>query len=324
MFFGCVLFRTTQPSSSPFEHASSASFFFSLPPSIHPFIPPSFLPSFLQSAPLPPIFIPLMAESRTHPFDDAAPLSAKAAPSLTGSISFHGNVKDKVKDKDSLSASDSQQLHPSSAGSQLRNRLDSKPTPTSSAVSQPQSTSNISSLSTEAPRPLQRRDTGPGGRLIVPENPEATPRWTTRVATYMQATYTKYSPSLTLENKGSIARDHLANERTYLAWLRSSLSLITVGVAVTQLFRLQNTDANEPPTNELIKVSELGRPLGGSFIALGIMFLWLGTSRYFHSQSVLSYGQFPASRGSVIIATVTVMAVLLACFIIVILQGRTK
>lgn len=90
--------------------------------------------------------------------------------------------------------------------------------------------------------------------------------------------------------------------------------------AVTQLFRLQQPGSSP---NELIKVSNLGRPLGGSFICLGILFLWLGTSRYFHNQTVLSYGQFPASRGSVVLATVTVLSVLLACFIIVVLQGRT-
>ncbi|GJJ72959.1 putative membrane protein [Entomortierella parvispora] len=263
-----------------------------------------------------------MSETRMHPLDDNAPMSSLAEPTRRSSVSFHGNTTD--REKESLSASDSQQPQTStSAGSQLRNRLDGKPAPTSS-VSAPQTVATSSNLSTDTPRPLQRRDTGPGGRLIVPENHEATPRWTTRASTYLQAIYAKYSPSLTLENKGSIARDHLANERTYLAWLRSSLSLITVGVAVTQLFRLQSTNPDEPPTSELVKVSELGRPLGGSFIALGIMFLWLGTSRYFHSQSVLSYGQFPASRGSIIISTVTVMAVLIACFIIVILQGRTN
>ncbi|RUS31614.1 hypothetical protein BC938DRAFT_477459 [Jimgerdemannia flammicorona] len=44
------------------------------------------------------------------------------------------------------------------------------------------------------------------------------------------AYYRRISPSLLLENKGSVARDHLSNERTYLAWLRTSLSIITVGV----------------------------------------------------------------------------------------------
>lgn len=36
-----------------------------------------------------------------------------------------------------------------------------------------------------------------------------------------------YAQHLTVEldnTKGSVARDHLANERTYLAWLRTSLS----------------------------------------------------------------------------------------------------
>ncbi|EGG22032.1 hypothetical protein DFA_01921 [Cavenderia fasciculata] len=38
-----------------------------------------------------------------------------------------------------------------------------------------------------------------------------------------------------LENKGSVARDHLANERTYLAWLRTGLSCIALGVALAKL-----------------------------------------------------------------------------------------
>ena len=36
--------------------------------------------------------------------------------------------------------------------------------------------------------------------------------------------------SLTLKNSGSVARDHLALERTFLAYVRTSLGLVTAGV----------------------------------------------------------------------------------------------
>ena len=50
--------------------------------------------------------------------------------------------------------------------------------------------------------------------------------------------------SVELENKGSVARDHLALERTFLAWLRTSLSFASIGIAVTQLFRLNTSLSN--------------------------------------------------------------------------------
>ena len=39
-----------------------------------------------------------------------------------------------------------------------------------------------------------------------------------------------YGPCLLLENSGSVARDHLASERTYLAYVRTSLALASAGV----------------------------------------------------------------------------------------------
>ena len=38
-----------------------------------------------------------------------------------------------------------------------------------------------------------------------------------------------------LENKGSVARDHLASERTFLAWLRTSLALASIGIGKSLL-----------------------------------------------------------------------------------------
>ena len=71
----------------------------------------------------------------------------------------------------------------------------------------------------------------PGGNEEE-DKPEMTP-WYKRVAE-------KYG-SVSLENKGSVARDHLALERTFLAWLRTSLAFASIGIAVTQLFRLNTT-----------------------------------------------------------------------------------
>ncbi|KAF9995478.1 hypothetical protein BGZ65_008887 [Modicella reniformis] len=259
----------------------------------------------------PPLDLASASAFSSSPLSPRHPLSPA---SVTSNVTFH----DSVRDRDS-------QIR-------LRNRLESKqpmaslselssPTPNTSCASKTASTSTATVDDDGGPfMATSRRLSGDGGRILPEDECDEnnnTTHWRARVTHFLKELYDKYSPSLTLENKGSIARDHLANERTYLAWLRSSLSLITVGVAITQLFRLQAS------SGELDKVTKLGRPLGGSFVALGILFLWLGTARYFHSQNALSYGQFPASRGSVIIATVTVMAVLLACFIIVILQGRT-
>ncbi|KAG0266799.1 hypothetical protein BG011_000851 [Mortierella polycephala] len=259
-----------------------------------------------------------MNELEQHPLDVAAQSPLPKRPLSTtipkGNVSFSDDSRNWSKENPVT-----QNQTPSSTTSELRNRQENRPT-ASTATSNINtcSTANTSSInntttgaeSAGSPKQLSRRNTGPGGRLL-PEEEEEEPeplRWTSRLSSFIREIYDQCSPSLTLENKGSIARDHLANERTYLAWLRTSLSMITVGVAITQLFRLQSESGT--PTKKLIKIAELGRPLG--------------TSRYFHSQTVLSYGQFPASRGSVILATVTVLAVLLACFIIVILQGRAS
>ncbi|KAJ9618136.1 hypothetical protein H2204_013183 [Knufia peltigerae] len=66
-------------------------------------------------------------------------------------------------------------------------------------------------------------------------NEEGKPGWLKRMVE-------KYG-SISLENKGSVARDHLALERTFLAWLRTSLAFASIGIAITQLFRLNSSIA---------------------------------------------------------------------------------
>lgn len=51
----------------------------------------------------------------------------------------------------------------------------------------------------------------------------------------------------------------MANERTFLSWIRTSMGLATVGVGVTQLFRL----SEEYTGDNKGFLTRIGKPIGG-------------------------------------------------------------
>ncbi|KAI0438680.1 hypothetical protein F4803DRAFT_84194 [Xylaria telfairii] len=122
--------------------------------------------------------------------------------------------------------------------------------------------------------------------------------------------------SFELENKGSVARDHLALERTFLAWLRTSLAFASIGIAVTQLFRLNSSLADEQTGRHFRR---LGRPLGTTFIAISILVLLLGYHRFYQPQQWLLKGKFPASRGPIILISFLSFALMVVSLIIVLI-----
>lgn len=133
-----------------------------------------------------------------------------------------------------------------------------------------------------------------------------------------------------------------------MAWLRTSLAFASIGIAVTQLFRLNksiNQQGTSPsqvlapllehlqidPANakDLISLSALsdgdnqrlgnvGKPLGATFIGLSILVLLVGFHRYFESQYWITRGKFPASRGSVALIAFCAGALIVGSLVIII------
>jgi uncharacterized membrane protein YidH (DUF202 family) len=113
------------------------------------------------------------------------------------------------------------------------------------------------------------------------------------------------------------ANSHL--ERTFLAWLRTSLSFASIGIAITQLFRLNTSISGGGKVSQLHHV---GKPLGSTFIAISIVILFIGFHRYFESQHYVIRGKFPASRGSIILVAGIAGALIVASLVVVLAIGK--
>ncbi|MGK7908982.1 MAG: YidH family protein [Synechococcus sp.] len=73
-------------------------------------------------------------------------------------------------------------------------------------------------------------------------------------------------------------REHQANERTFLAWVRTSLSLIGIGLALARfsLFirQISVQNANQPYSTDITAV------LGAGMVSMGIAIIGLGLWEY--------------------------------------------
>lgn len=70
----------------------------------------------------------------------------------------------------------------------------------------------------------------------------------------------------------SRVRDHLANERTYLAWMRTGIALLGFGVVIVRLRAFQVPLIPRPGN---------GWKLGLVFSLVGLITVWLSTGHYF-------------------------------------------
>lgn len=93
-------------------------------------------------------------------------------------------------------------------------------------------------------------------------------------------------------------RDHLANERTYLAWMRTAISLMGFGVLIARL-RLLNPS--------LISSSGNGWKLGLIFSLVGLSTVLFSTSHYFAVRHDIDEDTYEPEDRWIIIFGLTIM-----------------
>ncbi len=95
-------------------------------------------------------------------------------------------------------------------------------------------------------------------------------------------------------------REHQANERTFLAWLRTSIALIGFGFAIARfslfLRQLQANVAQDPqqadPVHALLNAENLGLLL----VVFGVLMIGLSAWRYSQVLRQIEQGNFRPSR----------------------------
>ncbi|MDY6898972.1 MAG: DUF202 domain-containing protein [Cyanobacteriota bacterium] len=110
------------------------------------------------------------------------------------------------------------------------------------------------------------------------------------------------------KNRDSRLREHLANERTFLAWLRTSISLIGFGLAIARfslfLRQIQSTTAGQTVKNNSIFNSE---NLGLCLVIVGIIVIALAAWRYNRVFRQIERADYRPSRLFIWFLSTTVM-----------------
>ena len=128
---------------------------------------------------------------------------------------------------------------------------------------------------------------------------------------------------INFESNPNRARDHLANERTFLAWVRTGAAIVVFGfaigrfsIALRQLTALQGHP---------IQPSGLSVWMGAVSIVLGVLLVVAGLFRYRQTRDRLDRGQFEPA--GLVLDLVTILTVLfglvLAGYLIYIEKGMS-
>jgi putative membrane protein len=102
------------------------------------------------------------------------------------------------------------------------------------------------------------------------------------------------------------ARDHLANERTFLAWVRTSVAIVVFGFAIGRFaIAMRQLTALQGHASKTTGISVM---MGMISILAGVVMMIAGGARYRKTRALLDEGKFQPA--GFIVELVTILTVL--------------
>ncbi|EME44220.1 hypothetical protein DOTSEDRAFT_71901 [Dothistroma septosporum NZE10] len=105
-------------------------------------------------------------------------------------------------------------------------------------------------------------------------------------------------------------RDHLANERTFLGYLRTSVALSMLGVVLAQLYRIQHN----PSPSTIFGYYVLSKPISAILQCSALGLAILGAVRFFRQQAAMTRGKVHAGGWEIMVVVCFSSLLLLALF----------
>ena len=114
------------------------------------------------------------------------------------------------------------------------------------------------------------------------------------------------------------ATEYLANERTFLAWIRTSIAIITLGFVIAKFGVWLREIATRLAPQTPIRSSGMSLPLGVVMMALGGALAVIASWHYHLVNLAIERGEVRANRGLIVIVTVAValLAVMMIAYML--------